>query len=157
MAGEGDNAPDGSPAYNPIFESLVEGATDGHQALVGMVAYALYKKSKAEWTQSFRARRGRKPTSDELDEYILTWTTTRLDGLVSQANDTLIAFSNYVVTQEEPRITKRALQGSMFRDVRNSLLANLIYTVLLVALALVLATAGIDVVGIFQAVADAAR
>lgn len=69
MTGQGGadqaaNAPD----YNPIFEKLVDGNDDQRNELIGIVAYALYKKAKREWAMDLWNRTGRKPTEEQLAE-----------------------------------------------------------------------------------------
>lgn len=142
-----DQAKDG-PEYNPIFEQLVDGNADQHNELVGIVAYALYKRAKREWALDMRDRTGRKPTEEQLSDYIRSWTSSRLEGLKTEAAGILAAFADYVVQEQEPRILKDAVKGRFWRSVGTSMAANFFYTILLILAALFLAYTKPDFLGI---------
>ncbi len=139
-------------SYNPIFEKLV-GPENSEAGLQGIVAYGLYKIAKREWVSEFRTRTGRKPTDDELDAYTRTWTASQLTTVNERAAQILAEYASEVIQSEEPRILRRALEGSFWRSVWPSMLAAFLYTLLLVGAALILARSGIDLIGIFRDVA----
>ena len=62
----------------------------------------------------------------------------------------LAAFADVVVSEQEPIILRRALRGSFWRAVWPSMLASLVYTLLLIGTAIVSARAGIDLIGIIR-------
>ena len=101
-------------------------------------------------TRDRRERHGRKPTDQELDDFASTWTADRLDGLRQEAASVLTAFAEEVVEDRKADILKEALRGSSVRSVLLSMVANLFYTLPLVALAIVLARAGVDLIGILR-------
>lgn len=60
-------------AYNPMFSELVWADDD----VVGLVAYALYKQNKRDWFTAFEATNARRPSSAELNSYIVGEATRR--------------------------------------------------------------------------------
>lgn len=139
------------PSYNPIFERLVGlSGEDGIPHLEGLIAYGLYKTAKRERVAEFWQREDRTPSQAELDAYTTTWTQTQLDNLTARSRQVLSAFASSTLEAEEPRILRRALRGSFWRSVWPSMLGALLYTLLLIALAIVLNRAGIDIMGIFE-------
>jgi len=146
-------SPPGEPerGYNPIFEKLV-GTGEG-QNLQGLIAYGLYKISKREWVSEFRARKGRKPTDEELDAYVETWTASQLHNVRERAAQVLAEYASTVIQAEEPRILRGAVKGTFWRGAGQSVVGAFLYTLLLIALTVILALAGIDLVGILRSVA----
>lgn len=143
------NAEAGQPRYNPIFERFVP-PDKADENVRGLIAYGLYKIAKREWTQRLQERTGRQPTSEERDAYIATWTDSRLRGLEQQADATLAAFAGTVIVEATPSIREDALRGTSGKSIGLSIAANAIYTLILIALALVLAWSGIDLIGLLQ-------
>ncbi|KMO18952.1 hypothetical protein [Methylobacterium platani] len=137
------------PRYNPIFERFVP-PDRADENVRGLIAYGLYKIAKREWAQGLQERLGRQPTPEEQDAYIATWTDSRLRGLEQQADATLAAFAETVVTEATPAIREDALRGTSGKSIGLSIAANAIYTLILIALALVLAWGGIDLIGLLQ-------
>lgn len=115
-----------------------------------MVTYCLYKIAKREWATDFFRRNGRKPDENELDDYIRTWTPTRIAGVRKEAEFFVASFSGSVLEDNAPRIREDALRGTFWRSLGISVLAALIYTLLLIAVVIVLRFAGIDLVSIVQ-------
>jgi len=134
--------------YNPIFEKLVDGDDDGQ--VLGIVAYGLYKIAKREWASEIARLQNRPPTQAELDAYIATWTPSQLENVKRNAAQVLSEYADSVISAEEPRILRDALRGSFWRGVWPSFTATLLYTLALIALAIVLARSGIDLIGILQ-------
>ncbi|MGX9982012.1 hypothetical protein ACTHAX_19920 [Methylobacterium fujisawaense] len=116
----------------------------------GLIAYGLYKVAKREWVEGIRARHGRGPTAEELDAYAATWTDSMLTGLRERADSTLAAFGNVVVSEATPSIREDALRGSTGKAISTSIAANALYTLILIALALILAWSGVDLIGLVQ-------
>lgn len=139
------------PDYNPIFERFVTPGQMEEQVLPGMVAYCLYKIAKREWATIFFARHGRKPSDAELNEYILTWTDSRIVGAQKEADAVLLAFASSVIDESAPRIREDALRGTFWGSVRSSIAAAFLYTLVLIGIVMILRFSGIDLVSIFQA------
>lgn len=139
-------------SYNKIFEELVGPDSDSASNISGLIAYSLYKVSKREWVSDFRIRRGRRPSSEELDEYTRTWTKTRIEGLKNDADQALAVYSSAAVEQAKPAILREALKGRFWPTVGTNVFSNLTYTVLLIVVAVVLARAGVDIVGIYRSI-----
>ena len=100
----------------------------------------------------FFQRNGRKPNDIELDEYIRTWTATRISGAEKEANAVLLDFAGSVVDENTPRIREDALRGTFWGSVGTSVVAAFLYTLFLVGIVLILKSAGIDILSIAQSV-----
>ncbi|RWD17015.1 MAG: hypothetical protein EOS75_03810 [Mesorhizobium sp.] len=137
--------------FNPIFSKLV--GVDEDDELLGVVAYGLYKKAKSEWAASIAQQYHRPPTSEELKAYMATWTPSQLVNAKRNAAQVLSAYADSVISAEEPRILKDALKGSFWTAVSTGIVGSFLYTLILIAVALVLARSGIDLIGIFSAAA----
>lgn len=133
-----------SSEYNKIFEKLVGPDNDSRLNILGAMAYGLYKVAKREWVKEFRGQYSRAPNEAELKNYVATWTPTRLDGLRQEAAGVLAEFAETVVDEEAPRIREGALRGTFVRGVGQSMLATLLYTLLLIAVVVILTVIGID-------------
>lgn len=142
----GSDAPDDH--YNPIFERLYD--REGGR-LAGFVAYGIYKIAKREWAADIREQHGRAPNQDELKHYIGTWTLSRLDGLRQEADQALGRYAEEVVEEARPQILREALQGSFWRSVGASITAATLYTLILIALAVIAAVMGVDLLNAFKA------
>ena len=141
------------PQYNTMYETLVGGA-DEEGDVLGFIAYGLYKKSKREWVSAFRSQFGRSPTEEELHSYRSTWTDNQINTTKAAANDVASEFAEYVVGKAEPQILKKALKGSAWKSIWLSMVANAIYTVVLIIIAVILNKVGIDLLGIFKSVSS---
>ena len=62
-----------SEGRNGVFKSLVKGDDD----ITGLVAYSVFKQNELDWLNEFRKKKGREPTDDETDAYILGESTPR--------------------------------------------------------------------------------
>src|SRR3546814_15750943 len=60
----------GEREYNRIFEMLVTASDD----LVGLVAYALYKRHKRDWLLALRSKR--EPTPEDAQAFLTTVVTS---------------------------------------------------------------------------------
>ena len=141
-----------APLYNPIYESFVSPDLPASEQLTGMVAYGLYKQAKREWTTTHFGRYGRKPTEAELAAYIDTWTPSMIENLRVQADGVVLAFGGSLVEQNAPAIREEALRGTTLKAVGISILSAFLYTLLLIALLIVLRVAGVDLLSILTAV-----
>lgn len=137
--------------YNKIFEKFVGDIDNGNQAnLRGLLAYGLYKVAKREWVSAYRKKEGTPPSLEDLQRYAETWTQSQIESAFDRADQILAEYADVVVGSAEPLILKRALQGSFWRGVLQSITASFLYTLLLVGIATILAVAGVDIVSIFQ-------
>jgi hypothetical protein len=137
--------------HNRIFETFVDSAGDDHRAMVlGVIAYGIYKQRKREWATGVRETTGRPPTPQEIQAWVGSWTPTAIDGARSNAAEVLSAFAQSVIKDEEPRILARALKGSWIRSIVQSLTSNLIYTLILIGIAMALIFSGVDLLSVFR-------
>ena len=134
-------------AYNTMYERLVD---QGGNEVSGYIAYGLYKQSKREWVREFEADRGRSPDGAEQASYVATYTPQIVAALQTQADGILTQFASSAVDDARPKILKEALRGSTGRAIGLSLLSNAVYTLLLIAVVLILRYAGVDLLGIFD-------
>jgi hypothetical protein len=143
------------PPYNPVFTHFVDLDSDGDDQLEGLVAYGFYKLAKREWARDIAEREHRKPSEAELAAYVATWTASRLNGLRAQARAVLASFAESVVDDARPRILREALRGSAPKTVGLNILSAFLYTLLLLALLIILRFAGVDVLSLAGAVGGA--
>lgn len=134
-------------SYNRLFETFVDNQPS---KILGYVAYGLYKESKRQWVQQETSTRGVAPTDTQIRGHVGSYTPALQDSLLKSAETALAAFAAEAIEEAKPAIVQEALRGSAASAIRIGLLTNLIYTVLLVALAIVLKYAGVDILGIFQ-------
>lgn len=140
----------GQSEYNQMFERLVESAADDEAKLRGMIAYALYKRSKKEWSEEFNAANSKRPEKSDQNIYVATWTPSRLDGLVAQADGILQTFAAEIISSNRHDIEKEALRGKFWKDVGIGVTASFVFTLLLIAIAIILKTTGINIIAIYQ-------
>ena len=143
------HAPNTSPVYNPIFEKLVPKGGGGDE-INSLVAYGLYKKAKREWVSQIWDAEKRPPTEAELRAYVAHWTPFLLENLKAQADNYLASFSSSVIDAAEPQIREDALRGTTWSAVKASIVGNAAYTLVLIAFVLILAWAGVDVLGFLE-------
>ena len=135
--------------YNRIFESLVDGPDD----LVGMIAYGRYKWAKREWIQQQCSEMGRSPGPAAMKSYAAHWTDSQLGSLNETAESALSEFTLNILQSEAPRIEAEALKQaqSFWTDVWAGVVGAFAYTLLLIAFAIILRIAGVDLVDIIRA------
>ncbi|MCF1502528.1 hypothetical protein L0F51_01945 [Afifella sp. H1R] len=138
--------------HNPIFERFVDKNAPDRE-LEGMIAYCLYKRAKREWATEHFQRAGHKPSEEELEAYIRTWTPSRIAGALKEAEAVINAFAGSVIESNESRIREDALRGTFWRSVGTSMFAALLYTLILIAVVVVAQVAGVDVVSIVSGLA----
>lgn len=110
---------------------------------------------KGEWAARVRSRHGRAPSPDELEDYVSTWTPSRLASLRAEAASALATYAEAVISDEEPRILREAVKGTFWRGVWQSMVAAFLYTLALIGVGLVLAIVGVDVLGILRSAGEA--
>ncbi len=139
--------------YNRVFEKFVGDGEDGMSDIVGIVAYGIYKNAKREWAMEFRQTYGRPPSADDLRAYHATWTPAQIQSARNSAAQVMTAYADSVISTEEPRILREAVKGSFWPAVGTSIFSNALYTLALIAIAIVLARAGIDLLGLLSSAA----
>lgn len=133
--------------HNTLYERFVD---NGGNEVQGFIAYGLYKNAKREWVIAFKAAHDREPTANEIAAYVSTYTDQTIATYETQAAAALAEFAEDAVENARPEIVEEALRGSFWASVGQSIFANALYTLVLVALVLVLAFAGVDIEGVYQ-------
>jgi hypothetical protein len=146
-----EHTEDGRPPFDAIFPQLVNKDSPG-QKLLGFIAYGLYQDAKREWISEFRHRETRYPVAEEVRAYERSWTASRLEALENAAAQLLTTYTDAVVIQAERQILYSALRGSYWRSVWRWVGGVLVYTLLLVASAVVLARSGIDLMTVLDTI-----
>ncbi len=137
------------PQYNPLF-SVFTDENASSSRISGLIAYALYKQPKVDWATDFRDQNGHPPSADDLKAYQRTWTPGLVAAMREQADGALAGFGDDAVEQAKPAILKDALRGSFWKAVWSSMVAAFFYSLVLIALVLILRWNGVDVIGLFQ-------
>lgn len=145
----------GKPGFNPIFGQFVAADAADLDLLRGLVAYGLYKIAKREWASELFAGENRPPKEDELAAYVRTWTPSQIDGKREQAETILAQYAEAVVAAATPAIEKEALRGRFWRFVGHGIAANVLYTLLLILIAVILKWAGVDLLGLAEKIGAA--
>jgi hypothetical protein len=143
-----------SQDYNRVFAKFVGEDPDGMSDIVGIVAYGIYKNAKREWATEFRSSYGRAPTADDLRAYHATWTPAQIQSARNSAAQVMTEYADAVISSEEPRILREAVKGTFWPSVWTSIAANAIYTIGLITVAVILARAGIDLLGLVSTAAS---
>jgi len=81
--------PTNQPKYNQIFDKLVSIYPDqSSERLIGMIAYAEYKRDKAEWMQS-------KPTASkiEMEAFLRSYNDRKLNEYRERASSLLLQYA----------------------------------------------------------------
>lgn len=100
--------------YNFIYEQLVKSEDD----LVGLIAYAIYKKHKIEFITRIKEKEGREPTDDECKTFFDASTTE--SQLVKYRNDAQSILSDVVAntTNEELERYEREMLADYERRIK---------------------------------------
>jgi hypothetical protein len=131
--------------YNTMYERLVDGSSNTVQ---GYIAYGLYKNAKREWIRQFEAEKGRAPRPAEVQGYVDAYTAQMRDVFEAQAAGVLAQFAEGAVSDAKPGIVEHALKGTAGRSVLHSIIANAIYTLVLIVIVVILKRAGIDLLSL---------
>lgn len=141
-------------SYNRVFEFYVNFTEDGEEDLVGLIAYALYKRMKRDWIIQFQQTRHRRPNDAETAAVTDTYLTTEMRQTLRQrAADMLTGYADTFVRAEEPHISRRAISSEALRQARDieraiasrdalgqqvkaGLIATIIWTVVVLAIAI---------------------
>lgn len=111
-------APRGTEARRPagpLYAHLVEGEDD----VIGLVAYALYKRDKREFLANLQKQRGNPPTPDQLDAFTASVLTAgQRDRYRASARQVLDAYAGVAVEAERPTIVETAVSGRVERAAR---------------------------------------
>jgi hypothetical protein len=97
-----------SSQYNDVFERLMARSEASGEPLVGMVAYAIYKQSKAQRCQQ-ATKNGTPLTQQELQTYHHAFNDVMLKALETEAREALFSFAEVVKEQEKPEIIEEAI------------------------------------------------
>ncbi len=143
---------DDEPQFNSIFAQFTD--VEENDRIPGLIAYGLYKTAKREWASGVWENQRRRPNESELAAYERTWTSSQIEGKRDQARNILSVYADNVIEAATPAIEKDALQGTGVRAVLYGLLTNLIYTLILIGVALGAKYAGIDLLGIVTKVGN---
>jgi hypothetical protein len=142
-------------SYNVVYEKLVIRDDD----LVGLLAYALYKQRKRAWIIDFKTQQARPPTADEERSFLIGETTSsRLGDYRQQAESILASWGDEIIKSAAPSLQKDAIAGRIessllwYKQIPGGIAAALSYTLLLICIVLVLRYAGIDLLGILNAI-----
>lgn len=131
--------------YNTMYERLVDGSSNTVQ---GYIAYGLYKNAKREWIRQFEAEKGRAPRPAEVQGYVDAYTAQMRDVFEAQAAGVLAQFAEGAVSDAKPGIVEHALKGTAGRSILHSIIANAIYTLVLIVIVVILKRAGIDLLSL---------
>uniref|UniRef100_UPI003BAADCBB hypothetical protein n=1 Tax=Stappia sp. TaxID=1870903 RepID=UPI003BAADCBB len=106
----------GTPShYNRIFEFYAESNGDDLD-LVGLVAYALYKRQKRDWILRHQNETGARPTDSEMAAVIGNYLTEDMrTTLRERAQDFLSEYGEAFAEAAEPEIVEEALNSEMVR------------------------------------------
>lgn len=135
--------------HNTLYERFVD---QGGNQVQGYIAYGLYKSAKREWVINFKAANGREPNAKEIANYVQAYTEQTIEAFETQAAGVLVGFADGAIADAKADIVAEALRGSFWGSVWQSIFANAVYTLILIALVLVLAFAGVDLLGLFAKV-----
>lgn len=136
--------------HNTLYERFVD---EGDNRVQGFIAYGLYKNAKREWVMDFKTTNSRDPTPAELATYVSAFTDQTIATYETQAAAALAAFAEGAIADARADIVEEALRGSFWSSVWQSIFASALYTMILIALAVSLALAGVDVLGVLETIA----
>lgn len=122
---------DGSAAdasrYNEVFEFYVD-STGEEIDLVGLIAYALYKRQKRDWLIGYRSRNGHAPSDPELRGLTGGYLTGDAQRTYrDRAADLLNGYAEGYVEARTPSIREAALNTETLRQagvIQQSILAR---------------------------------
>lgn len=103
--------------YNFIYEKLVKSEDD----LVGLIAYAIYKKHKIEFITRIKEEEGREPSQEECTAFFKASTTD--SQLTKYINDATSILSDVVVntTKEELERYEREMLADYEESIRKEI------------------------------------
>lgn len=151
--------------YSKVFERLVQNERD----MVGLVAYSLYKQHKRDWIILQTRRNGRGPNAQAEKTFeMANLVEAQIERFRDSAEELLQEFATLTVNSAEPALREKAIRETIgdalrrfeaasqwYRQIPTGFVSALVYTVFLIALALVLRYAGIDLISILQSTTPA--
>lgn len=105
--------------YNAVLEYYVK-EENGEIDLVGLIAYALYKRHKRDWIIRHRSGHANsKPSATEVEAVVASYLTDEMrNTLRERASDLLSNYAETYVEAVEPDITARAVNNETLRQAR---------------------------------------
>ena len=106
--------------YNEVFENYVVELDQADVDLVGLLAYALYKRQKREWIIGYRARHdNERPDHKALATITENYLTSDMRRtLRDRAEDLLSNYAQVYVDASEQQIREIALSGETLRQAQ---------------------------------------
>lgn len=105
--------------YNRVLEHYVD-EDGGEHDLVGLIAYALYKRQKRDWIVKHRhANDGARPSAQEVTAVTTHFLTDDVRStLRERASDLLSSYAETYVEVQEPGIREAAVNNETLRQAR---------------------------------------
>lgn len=150
------------PDDNPLFDLLVR-EQDG---ILGLVAYAFYKRHKREVCMDYHSKLGRGWTDAEHAAFVRSAATgSQLEAYRTAARGVLMRFAKEVVVGARPQIAQDAVadrieglareiaaQGSFAQQIKTGVVSTLITLAVSLVIVLALKLFGIDVIDALRSV-----
>jgi hypothetical protein len=103
--------------WNQMFSLMRE----RNDSLIGLLAYALYKKSKAEWTQEFILRNGEQPGIEDLSKHrAAMMVDENVDRLLRDAEQQLDEFSREHLSDEVDQKLSEAYAAGLQDEIASN-------------------------------------
>lgn len=87
--------------------------------LEGIVAFGIYKSEEIEWTNDFQEKHGREPSEEEINGFLETHTSSRLERLRASGRDALASFAFSLMQENIVEQKKEAIEKSILNEVKN--------------------------------------
>ena len=143
----------GSNEHNRAYEQLVSGDDD----LIGLIAYALYKKDKRDFYLGWQEQHGSAPQADHVRAFTATVLTLGQQlRYRTAARDMIDAYAKTVADAEKPLIEKGAVTDRFeeaarkveesvrwYRQIPAGIVAGLVFAAVLVAVVAALSYADV--------------
>ncbi|MGN6550296.1 MAG: hypothetical protein ACTHJ3_10425 [Pararhizobium sp.] len=117
--GEDQTPTSDSKDYNTVLEYYVDDPDAGLD-LVGLIAYALYKRHKRDWITKHRlSHSGTKPSNEQVEAVVDSYLTSEMRStLRERASDILSSYAETYVEAVEPEIKAQAVNNETLRQAR---------------------------------------
>jgi hypothetical protein len=143
--------------HNRAYEQLVSGDDD----LIGLIAYALYKKDKRDFYVSWQEQHGSAPQNDHVRAFTATVLTLGQQlRYRTAARDMIDAYAKTVADAEKPLIEKGAVTDRFeeaarkveesvrwYRQIPAGIVAGLVFAAVLIAVVAALSYADVGPMG----------
>lgn len=150
----------GPVSNHGVYDRLVQ----SHEDTVGLVAYAIYKRHKRDYVARVLTERSEPPTADQIGAFV---DAAGLPDQIARYRDAALAvigaYANAAIEKQRPGIVAEAVTERMETAARQAEAANspwkqilvgcasaFAYTVILIAVVIVLRYAGIDLMSILD-------